>query len=167
MKQSDLLLHHPPLVVLDQLLCALDDGEEVILVWVLFAQLCLCAEASVGQEGQKLYFLLGEVRMPEIDDKDQPCFFSLVPGLMLKTIIKHISLSLLLHSSLIAHTHTTSTDASQWQMEPQLLISRPVMLHDVGILGECADERMMVIVGDVFFYHFHNEGYLLTVVIEL
>lgn len=68
MTQSDLLLHHPPLVVLDQLLGALYDGKEVILVRVLLAQLCFSAEASVGQKGQELYFLFGEVGMPEIND---------------------------------------------------------------------------------------------------
>ena len=105
--------------------------------------------------------------MPEIYDQDQSGLFSFVPGLMLKTIIKHIGLSFLLHSRLIAHSHPAATDSGQRQMEPQLLIGGPVVLHDVRILGECADEAMMVIVGDVFFYHLHNEWYLLTVVIEL
>lgn len=86
---------------------------------------------------------------------------------MLETVIKHIGLSLLLHPSLITHPHPTSIDPSQRQMKPQLLISRPIMLHNMRILGERTDEAMMVIVRNVFFDHLHNERYLLTVVIEL
>ena len=52
-------------------------------------------------------------------------------------------------------------------MEPQFFIGGAIMLHDMRILGECTDEGMMVIVRNVFFYHLHNEWYLLTVVIKL
>ena len=49
MTQSNLLLlDYPPFVVLDQLLRAFDDGEEVVLVRVMLAQLGLGAEAGVG-----------------------------------------------------------------------------------------------------------------------
>lgn len=90
-----------------------------------------------------------------------------MPRLMLETVIKHICLSLLLHPSLITHPHPASTNPSQRQMKPQLLIGRSIVLHNMRILGECTDEAMMVIVRNVFFDHLHNEWYLLTVVIEL
>lgn len=165
--QSDLLLlDHPPFVVLDELLCALDDREEVVLVWVVLAQLGLGTEAGVCEQLQELYLLLGEVGMPEIDDEDESGLFAFMPGLVLKTVIKHIGLSLLLHPCLIPYSHPTATDAGQRQVKPQFFISGSIVLHDMRILGECTDEGMMVIVRNVFFYHLHDEWYLLTVVIE-
>ncbi len=41
------------------------------------------------------------------------------------------------------------------------------MFHDVGVGGKGADEGVVVIVGNVGVDHLHDEGYLLTVVVEL
>lgn len=166
--QSDLLLlDHPPFVVLDQLFCTLDDREEVVLVRVVLAQFGLGSETGVCEQFQELYLLFGEVGMPEVYDEDQSGLFAFMPGLVLKTIIKHIGLSLLLHPYLIAYPHPAAANSGQRQVEPQLFIGRSVVLHDMRILCECTDEGMVVIVRNVLFDHLHNEWYLLTVVIKL
>ena len=40
------------------------------------------------------------------------------------------------------------------------------MFHDVGIGGECADESVVVVIGDIFIDHLHDEWHFLAIVVE-
>jgi hypothetical protein len=104
--------------------------------------------------------------MPEVNNKDQSCLFSIVPCLVLKTIVKYICFSFLLMAGFITHSHSTTTHPSYGKMESQLLIGGSVVLHDVGVSCKGTDEGVVIVVGNMFVNHLHDEGHLLAVVIE-
>jgi len=89
-----------------------------------------------------------------------------MPSLVLKTVIKYISLAFLLFFSLISHSQPTSTHTHKRQMKPQFFISRAMVFHDMRLWGECAEKSMMVVVWNVLFDQWHCEGYFFTVVVE-
>lgn len=159
-------LDYPPLVVLDKILALFDDGVEVIFVGVHLADGCLCPEPGILQESQQFDLLLRKVRMPKVSNQHYSGLVPLMPCLVLETIIKNIRLSLLLHPSLISNPHAAILDSSKGQMEPQFFIGGSVVFHDMRIGGECADESVVVVIGDVLIDHLHYEGYLLAVVVE-
>lgn len=142
-------VYNPPIIVFDYLFCALDDRVEVVLVWVVLAVIGLGFEESILEDFQEFQFDGRQIRMPEIDNKNQPRLLALMPSLMLKRIIKNISLPFLLLPRLIAHSHAATFNAHQRQMESQFFIRRTVVFHDMGFRCQSAEECVMVIVGDV------------------
>lgn len=104
--------------------------------------------------------------MPEIHDQNNACLIALMPCLMLERIIKNISLPFFLLPNLIPNTHTTILDSGKGQVKPQFLISGSIMFHNMGIGGQCTNEGMMVIIGNVRIDHLHDERHFLTIVVE-
>ena len=105
--------------------------------------------------------------MPEIDDEDDPGLVAVVPGLVFEAVIEDVGFSLLLLPYLIADAHATVLDSCEGEVESQFFIGGAVVFHDVGVGGECADEGMVVVVGDVCVDHLHDEWHLLAVDVEL
>jgi len=125
------LSDHPPVVVFDDVLGTLDDRIKVVFVWVSLTNHLLGLDESILKHFQQLNFNRSQVSMPKINDQNEPSFLTIVPCLMLKTIVKNISLSFLLLPSLIADPHSTAFDSNQRQMEPQLLVGGSIVRHDV------------------------------------
>ncbi len=86
---------------------------------------------SVLKESQKFNLLFREVRMPEVNYQNQSCLLSIVPGLVLKTIIEHIGFPLFLLTNLVPNSHAASTNSSYREMKAKLFISGSIVLHDV------------------------------------
>lgn len=90
-----------------------------------------------------------------------------MPSLVLKTVVKNISFTFLLISSLLSYSHTTPTHPYQREMEPQLLVSWTVVRGDVGVRCECAEETMMIKIGNMFLKERHCERYFFAVIVKL
>lgn len=104
--------------------------------------------------------------MPEVDNQDQSSLISIVPGLVLKTVVEDVGFSLLLKSGLFSDPHATPAHANEREVEPELFVCGSIVRGNVGAGGERADERMMVEIGDVLLEKGHSQWYFLAVVVK-
>ena len=109
-----------------------------------------CLELGVLDYLEELELILCQIWMPEVNNQDQSGFFSIMPSLMLKTIIKDIRFTSNLVSGFLVDSQSTVVDAHQRKMKPEFLIRWTIMFHDVGLGCQCTEKCMMVVVGNVF-----------------
>lgn len=125
------VLNNPPIVLFNQVLGALYYRVEVVVILVKLTEKVLGLELGRLDDSHEFKLSLSQIWVPEVYDKNQPCLLAIVPGLVLETVIEHISLTLDLLPCLFVHPHSTVFDPHERKVESEFFISGPVMFHNV------------------------------------
>ena len=104
--------------------------------------------------------------MPEIYNQNESSLVAIVPGLVLETIIEHISFAFLLLSGLVTNSHATALNPNERQMEPEFLVGGSIVSHNVRFCGQGTKEGMVVGVWDEFIDELHGSWDFLAVFVE-
>ena len=110
--------------------------------------------------------MVGKLGVPKVKYEINPCGGAVVPRLMVKRIIKNNTLVLLQMLYFITHPHTSSLYTNQWQVDPKLFPSWPIVLNYVCSRCYCAKEAMQVRSRYEFFHDFDCVGHLSTVIFK-
>ena len=120
----------------------------MVLVLDLLRQKPLALQLRLQQHREKLDLVVGQLRVPEVEDQVDSGLLAVVPGLVVEGVVEYDALVLLQVLGLVADPHAGALRPHQRQVHPELLAGGAVVGRDVGAGRDCAEEGVEVVPRD-------------------
>ena len=139
----------------------------MVIVFKLLTQEFLALKLALEDHREELDFVIGEVRMPKVQNEVDAGGRAIMPGLMVEGVIENDAFILLEVASFIPHSHSRSLNAYERKMNSKLFPCWAIVRGYMGTWGDGAEEGMEVVSWNNLLKNLDGLRDLLTIFFKL